>query len=79
LPSIHAEFIDYGNDTYELVVVKSATHSPRLFNTKWNGTDAYATGDLLVPHPTKDGFWKVFGRADDQIVLSNGEKVSVTL
>lgn len=37
--------------------------------------DAYATTDLVVPHPTKRGLWKIIGRADEQIVLSNGEKV----
>jgi hypothetical protein len=77
LPSIHAEFMDYGNGTFELIIVDAPDHSPRLFNTKWAGKDAYATGDLLMPHPTKEGFWKVFGRADDQIMLSNGEKVRV--
>lgn len=40
-----------------------------------DGEDAYATHDLLVRHPTKDGYWKVLGRADDQITLSNGLKV----
>ena len=39
-----------------------------------DGVDAYATNDLLEPHPTREGFWKVYGRVDDQIMLSNGEK-----
>ena len=46
-----------------------------MFNDKINGIDAYATSDLLESHPTKPGLWKVYGRVDDQIVLSNGEKV----
>jgi hypothetical protein len=75
LPSMRAEFVDYNDGTYELVTVKCPTHCPRLFNTKWDGEDAYATGDLLIPHPTKEGFWKVYGRVDDQIMLSSGEKV----
>ena len=40
--------------------------------------DAYATNDLVAPHPTRPGLWKLLGRRDDQIVLSNGEKVSST-
>lgn len=32
-----------------------------------------------MPHPEKEGYWKIFGRADDQIALSNGEKVRVDL
>jgi hypothetical protein len=79
LPSIHVEFVDHGNGTFEPIVVTCATHSPRLINSKWNGKDAYATSDLLMPHPTKEGFWRIFGRVDDQIMLSNGEKVNVSL
>lgn len=56
-------------------------HSDRchtnVVNTKVNGVDAYATSDLLISHPTRPGFWKVFGRVDDQIIHSTGEKVIV--
>lgn len=38
--------------------------------------DAYATSDLLAPHPSKPGYWKVYGRVDDQIMHSTGEKAS---
>ena len=48
---------------------------PSVFNTTVNGVPAYATGDLLTPHPTKPNFWKIFGRLDDQIMHSTGEKV----
>jgi hypothetical protein len=78
LSSIHSEFVDHGNGTFELVVVDGPEHTPRVFNTRWGDKNAFATGDLLVPHPTKTGFWKVFGRVDDQLVLSNGEKVNRT-
>ena len=47
-----------------------------MINTKIDGRDGYATGDLLAPHPTKLGYWKVIGRTDDQIMHSTGEKVS---
>ena len=46
-----------------------------LFNTMVDGIAGYATQDILSPHPTKKGWWKVFGRADDQIMHSTGEKV----
>lgn len=39
--------------------------------------DVYATSDLMVPHPSRRGYWKVFGRSDDQIMHSTGEKVRV--
>lgn len=54
---------------------KSATQELPIVNTTLDGEDAYATNDLLVRHPTKDGYWKVLGRADDQITMSNGLKV----
>ena len=39
----------------------------------------YATGDLLMSHPDVPGLWKIFGRVDDQIMHSNGEKVVYTV
>ena len=44
-------------------------------NTTIDGAEAYATNDLVVPHPKRSGYWKLIGRRDDQIVLANGEKV----
>lgn len=44
-------------------------------NTMVDGVGAYATSDILAPHPTKPNYWKVFGRADDQIMHNTGEKV----
>lgn len=50
-----------------------------VFNGKLDGKDAYFSGDLFVAHPSKYGYYKVFGRADDQIMHSTGEKVCRTL
>lgn len=52
---------------------------PSVINLKVNGIDAYATSDLLMPHPTKPGYWRVFGRIDDQIMHNTGEKVSLSV
>lgn len=46
-----------------------------ILNTKFEGKDAYATNDILDRHPTRPGWYKYYGRLDDQIILSNGEKV----
>ena len=54
---------------------KHALHIPCVSNFKVAGVDAYRTNDLLMPHPTLAGLWKIIGRADDQIMLSTGEKV----
>lgn len=48
---------------------------PSILNTKVKGVDAYATSDLCTPHPTKPGYWRVYGRTDDQIMHNTGEKV----
>nr|VWP02499.1 M protein type 1 [Ganoderma boninense] len=47
-----------------------------VVNTKINERDAYASNDLLEPHPTRVGWWRYYGRVDDQIILSNGEKTN---
>ncbi|KAJ4288749.1 hypothetical protein N0V88_007283 [Collariella sp. IMI 366227] len=36
----------------------------------------WRSNDLYEKHPTKPGLWKYVGRADDIIVLSNGEKIN---
>lgn len=51
---------------------------PCVTNTTVNGVPAYATSDIMSPHPTKPGFWKVYGRADDQIMHNTGEKVNTS-
>ena len=38
-----------------------------------------STNDLLMEHPTRKGWYAILGRADDQIMLSTGEKVSFCL
>lgn len=47
-----------------------------MTNTVYEGQPAYATGDLFVQHPTKPHLWKIFGRSDDQIMHTTGEKVT---
>ena len=40
-----------------------------------DGVGGFDTNDLFTPHPTNPDLWKIYGRADDQIMHSNGEKV----
>ncbi|EJF61432.1 acetyl-CoA synthetase-like protein [Dichomitus squalens LYAD-421 SS1] len=61
---------------FELVILDCTSWSPNVFNTTFRGRAAYATGDLLEVHPTDQNYFRVFGRVDDQITLSNGEKVN---
>ncbi|UNI19521.1 putative NRPS-like protein biosynthetic cluster [Purpureocillium takamizusanense] len=36
----------------------------------------WATGDLFKPHPTLPDHWRYYGRADNIMVFSNGEKLN---
>ncbi|KAK0447907.1 uncharacterized protein EV420DRAFT_1713021 [Desarmillaria tabescens] len=73
---ITPEMVLNGNNLYEFVMVKNDFGVPSVINTKINGVDAYTTSDLLMPHPTKPGLWKIFGRTDDQIMYNTGEKTN---
>ncbi|KAJ6583069.1 hypothetical protein DFH09DRAFT_978909 [Mycena vulgaris] len=70
------EMVPHGNNTFELVMVSNVFGRPAVLNTQVRGIEAYATSDLLVPHPTKAGYWKIFGRTDDQIMHNTGEKTN---
>ncbi|EEB90835.1 hypothetical protein MPER_10908 [Moniliophthora perniciosa FA553] len=72
-PQCTLEFEDQGDGTFNGLVIPTKDQAPNLANTQWRGRDAFATGDLLVPHPTKKDYWKVLGRMDDQIMLASGE------
>ncbi len=61
------------------VLQESALATPNVFNSTLNGRPAYSTSDLMQEHPTNPAYFKVLGRADDQIILSTGEKVSQIL
>ncbi|TFK37077.1 hypothetical protein BDQ12DRAFT_608601 [Crucibulum laeve] len=56
-----------------LMFQECPSHSPAVANT---GASAYDTNDLLIQHPTNATLWKIYGRADDQIMHSTGEKTN---
>lgn len=63
--------------SYQLTRLQATDkYTPSKINTNVDGQDGYITGDLLSPHPIKKGFYKVVGRADDQIMHSTGEKTN---
>ncbi|KAH7912698.1 hypothetical protein BJ138DRAFT_1083028 [Hygrophoropsis aurantiaca] len=67
---------DSATNSFEFIAVSTPFYKPCVINTKVDGIDAYATSDLVVPHPTKEGYWKIYGRADDQIMHNTGEKTN---
>ncbi|KAJ6525738.1 hypothetical protein B0H19DRAFT_590026 [Mycena capillaripes] len=74
---VHADFIPQENsDLFELVMKTGPFHKPTQTNTVHNDVLAFATKDLLLPHPEKPDFWKYACRMDDQETLSNGMKIN---
>ncbi|KLO13764.1 acetyl-CoA synthetase-like protein [Schizopora paradoxa] len=73
---INASYIPNEIGNVEFVIASNSFLTPCIFNTKVDNADAYAVGDFLTPHPSKPGFFRYFGRADDQIIHSTGEKTN---
>lgn len=67
---------DDSDGSCEIVAVVCEAHRPWVLNFEVDGNPAYRTNDLVVPHPTKPGLWRIIGRLDDQIILQNGEKTN---
>ncbi|KAI0028244.1 acetyl-CoA synthetase-like protein [Vararia minispora EC-137] len=59
---------------FEPVIYPSERWSPNVLNVISDGCSGYSTGDLLLEHPIHKGYYQIFGRADEQLVLATGEK-----
>lgn len=63
-----------GDNMYEMVIPRAGSRDFHgVFHT-YPELQEYRTKDLFTSHPKKPGLWKFYGRLDDVIVLSNGEK-----
>ncbi|KAF2012923.1 acetyl-CoA synthetase-like protein [Aaosphaeria arxii CBS 175.79] len=61
--------------TFEMIMHRNpALEGIRNVSCNFPDVEVWRTKDLFKPHPTKPGLWRFHGRADDIIVLSNGEK-----
>lgn len=68
---------DEQTGTYELVIVADeSTRDAAPVYHNLPGEDPFFTKDLYTKHPTKPNLYKFYGRRDDILVLSNGEKVN---
>ncbi|KAI0007681.1 nonribosomal peptide synthetase [Xylariaceae sp. FL0662B] len=65
------------DDVYRLVIVRKAKHPgyQGVFYT-FPDIDEYDMGDLYKPHPSLPNHWIHYGRSDNIIVFSNGEKLN---
>ncbi|KAK7461264.1 hypothetical protein VKT23_008439 [Stygiomarasmius scandens] len=61
---------------FEIVCVQTSYYVPNVINYENNGEIGYRTGDLVQQHPSDSNSFRIFGRADDQIVLVTGEKTN---
>ncbi|KAK7464323.1 hypothetical protein VKT23_006491 [Stygiomarasmius scandens] len=63
-----------------LQVLDCETHNPAVVNVveKIDGEEirGFDTNDILEEHPVKKGYYRIVGRADDQIMMANGEKTN---
>ncbi|KAG5729986.1 Linear gramicidin synthase subunit D [Termitomyces sp. T112] len=64
------------DDVFRLVFRKCGSHSPATTNTRISDVDSYDTNDLLIRHPANPNLWMIYGRSDDQIMHSTGEKTN---
>nr|WGM49229.1 carboxylic acid reductase [Boreostereum vibrans] len=65
------------DDLFEVCIVRTEYFQPNVTNsTSSDGRPMYRTSDLLQRHPTEPTLYRVYGRADDQIMLSTGEKTN---
>ncbi|KAG6872432.1 hypothetical protein C0995_009766 [Termitomyces sp. Mi166 len=65
-------WVPQGDETYELQVLACKTHKPVV--NMLPDVEGYATADVFMRHPNKEGLWKIVGRLDDVITHSSGEK-----
>lgn len=75
IPAVKADMQPSFEGTYELVLHNDpsvAMHRPLNFN--FPDFKEWHTKDLFKPHPTKPNLWRYYGRSDDIIVFSNGQK-----
>jgi len=75
LPAYGITMQDTGDNLYEMVIPRrpDSREYQGIFHT-FPDIDVYRTKDLYSQHPTNPNLWKYYGRQDDVIVLSNGEK-----
>ncbi|KAF9025136.1 NRPS-like enzyme [Hymenopellis radicata] len=73
---IDAAFVPVEENIFRLYIKESPNLTPAVLNAEVDGVRAIDTKDLVIRHPANPAYWKIYGRADDQIMHSTGEKVT---
>ncbi|KAJ7770560.1 hypothetical protein B0H16DRAFT_1715220 [Mycena metata] len=75
---------DHSGSLFQLII-KALRHSSLIdcsmnrlavTNMEIDGVRAFDTNDIVQQHPTNPNLYRVYGRVDDQIMHSNGEKTN---
>ncbi|GJP95963.1 acetyl-CoA synthetase-like protein [Aspergillus niger] len=75
-PAFEYRMEEVSDGLWELVIPRPSSRRYHGIFHAFPHLSEYRTGDLFEPHPTKPHLWRSKGRADDIIVLSNGEKLN---
>ncbi|KAJ6507610.1 hypothetical protein DFH09DRAFT_1437030 [Mycena vulgaris] len=67
---------DHTGSLFRLIIKQCATNCLALPNTEVGGIPAVDTNDIVQRHPKNTKFYRLYGRVDDQIMHSNGEKTN---
>ncbi|KAJ7659105.1 hypothetical protein DFH06DRAFT_1472553 [Mycena polygramma] len=79
-PTVEPVLIPVDGDTsgllFQLILKQCETNCLALTNTEVDGVPALDMKDIVQRHPTNPTLYRLYGRADDQIMHSNGEKTN---
>ncbi|KAL0958751.1 hypothetical protein HGRIS_014075 [Hohenbuehelia grisea] len=75
-PHCKPTLVQEDDDVYRAAFLRCGSHTPAINNMNLGDESAYDTNDLIIRHPTNRDLWKIYGRADDQIMHSTGEKTN---
>ncbi|KAJ7289097.1 hypothetical protein C8J57DRAFT_1627489 [Mycena rebaudengoi] len=67
---------DPSGSLFHLIIKECNTNCLALFNMEIDGVPAFDTNDIVQQHLTNSKLYRVYGRVDDQIMHSNGEKTN---
>ncbi|KAI0691830.1 hypothetical protein BC835DRAFT_1278821 [Cytidiella melzeri] len=65
-----------GTGNFKLILLAGELSAPVVINCMVDGVGGFDTNDLFIRHPSNPELWKIYGRADDQIMHSIGEKTN---
>ncbi|KAJ7770524.1 hypothetical protein B0H16DRAFT_1515748 [Mycena metata] len=67
---------DPSGSLFQLIIQECTTNCLAVTNMDIDGVRAFDTNDIVQKHPTNPTLYRVYGRVDDQIMHSNGEKTN---